>query len=68
MYLTEQNVHIFDFKQNVHVFDWRKCTCIWLNKIYMYLTKQNVHVFDGRQNVHVFNHNQMYMYLTVSKM
>jgi hypothetical protein len=67
MYLTEQNVHIFDFKQNVHVFDWRKCTCIWLNKIYMYLTKQNVHVFDGRQNVHVFNHNQMYMYLTVSK-
>jgi hypothetical protein len=57
-------MYIFDCKHNLHVYDWAKCTCIWLNKIYMYLTKQNVHVFDGRQNVHVFDYNQMYMYLT----
>jgi hypothetical protein len=37
MYLTEQNVHLFDLtkctciinKQIVHVFDWEKCTYIW---------------------------------------
>ena len=54
MYLTEQNVHVFECRQNVQVFDY----------------KQNVHIFDCKQNVHVFDwtkctslwFNKMYMY------
>ena len=33
IYLTEQNVHIFDYRQDVHLFNY----------------KQNVHVFDYKQ-------------------
>jgi hypothetical protein len=42
----KQNGQVFNYRKNVYVFDWTKCTCIWLNKIYMYLTEQSVHVFD----------------------
>jgi fucose 4-O-acetylase-like acetyltransferase len=64
MYLTEQNVHVFDCRQNVLVFvyklnvheiDWTKSTCIWLNKMFMYLTINKMYMYLTEQNVYVFD-------------
>jgi hypothetical protein len=73
MYLTIDKMFMYLTEQNVHIFDWTKCTCIWLNKMYMYLTEKNLHVFllnkaymyltvsinymyfDYEQSVHIFD-------------
>ena len=76
MYLAEQQVHVFA-EQNVHVLDRTKCTCTWLNKIYMYLTEQTVDIFGWikctciwlnktymkltEQNVHVYDWTNVFV-------
>ena len=44
-WLNKMYMYMYLTEQNVHVFDWTKCTCIWLNKVYMYLTVDKMYMY-----------------------